>query len=389
MKPVLRKGFGIGGRIARTLALHPEPTFPFGSDEYWMEQALLESMESIGLSQPNPAVGCVLVQENHEIARGRTQAWKHQHAESVAFSRIDPGADLHRATAFVTLEPCSHQGFQPPCVELFLHSPIPRIVIAVSDPDPRVSGEGIRLLRAAGKEVVMSVLEPEARAWNSNFLLSKKTGRPVWAAKWAQNEAGYLCDADGNSKWITNAKARAHTHWLRQKYDAIVVGARTFLLDRPKLTVRDCAKPHHRSPERFIFDPKGRVLDLPLDERSGFRILVCESDLKARGMGSSPELISVPDSSDSPNLWRNFQKALESASFERPLQSVMVEGGPRLLQALLKDDFFTVVHRFTGRHPFDSVDEACRLGWVPDSSFRLQTEEDFNGDLLHEWIKED
>ncbi len=389
MKPALKKGFAIGGRLARTLAPHTAPLFSFGTEEYWMELALLESMESIGLSQPNPAVGCVLVQNRQLIAKGSTRAWKQEHAERVAFSRLDPGADLHHATAYLTLEPCTHQGFQPPCVDLLLKSPIPKIVIAVADPDPRVDGEGIRLLRAAGKEVVVGVLGPEAYAWNLNFFSTKKTGRPLWAAKWAQTPTGHLCDASGHSKWITGAESRAYTHWLRQKYDAIVVGARTFLADQPRLTVRDCAGPLNRNPERFVFDPKGRTLDLPEAAREGFRILVCEPELQARGQGTPAGVIPVPVEKDSSELWTVFQDALQGSEFPRPLQSVLVEGGPGLLRELFKHDFFTVVHRFTGIRNFTALSEAHRMEWVGGGPWILETEEEIQGDLLHEWRKED
>jgi diaminohydroxyphosphoribosylaminopyrimidine deaminase/5-amino-6-(5-phosphoribosylamino)uracil reductase len=388
MKPELRKGFGIGGRLARTIALHPAPSFPFGTDQYWMEQALLESMESIGLSQPNPAVGCILVQNQKMIGKGSTRAWRKEHAERVAFSSLDSGADLRDAMAYVTLEPCSHQGHQPPCVELLLASPIPRIVIAVADPDSRVNGESIRLLRAAGKEVEVGVLGPESEAWNLNFFITKKTGRPLWAAKWAQTPTGHLCDANGHSKWITGAESRAYTHWLRQKYDAIVVGAQTFLLDRPRLTVRDCAGPVQRNPERFVFDPKGRTLDLPEAEREGFRILVCESEILARGGGCPSGVIPVPVSVSSTDLWAEFRDVLERADFQSPLQSVLVEGGPGLLQELFKHDFFTVVHRFTGNRSFQMLSDSHRMSWEGGATWRLQTEEEFHGDLLHEWRKE-
>jgi diaminohydroxyphosphoribosylaminopyrimidine deaminase/5-amino-6-(5-phosphoribosylamino)uracil reductase len=388
MKAVLKKGFGIGGRIARTLAADPAPSFPFGTAEYWMEQALLQSMESVGRAQPNPAVGCILVQNQQVIGRGSTRAWKQEHAERVAFSGIDPGANLHEAVAYVTLEPCTHQGFQPPCVNLLLQCPIPKFVIAVPDPDPRVNGAGIRMLREAGKTVEVGILGPEARAWNLNFFMTRKTGRPLWAAKWAQTLSGHLCDASGHSKWITGAESRAHVHWLRQKYDAIVVGAQTFLLDQPQLTVRDCAEPHHRSPERFVFDPKGRTLDLPSERRVGFRILVCESELRARAGGIESGIIPVPAPVDSPELWGVFRQVLESLEFPRPLQSVLVEGGPGLLQELLKHDFFTVVHRFVGARNFETVSEEHRMAWAPGEGWSFQTDEEIHGDTLHEWIKE-
>jgi diaminohydroxyphosphoribosylaminopyrimidine deaminase/5-amino-6-(5-phosphoribosylamino)uracil reductase len=409
MNALLRKGFGLGGRFDRALTEQVEPSIEFGlnginpngmkPNEYWMEQALIESMNGVGITSPNPAVGCVIVQGNHEISRGHTQAYRKEHAEKVAFSRLalsaaGQGVDLSQCRLFVTLEPCSHQGHQPPCVNLLLESSIPEIVIAVRDPDLRVNGAGIRALEEAGKKVTLSVLSAEAKAWNFPFFESKRTGRPVWIAKWAETPSGHLADANGHSKWITGLRSRAYTHWLRQKYDAIVVGARTFLLDQPALTVRDCALPHHRNPERFVFDPKGLTLGLPLERRQGFRFLVCDSVLSQNagpkaGLNAEPEVIRVPCAPDSPDLWIQLRDALEAYPFDRPLQSVMVEGGAVLIRELFKENVFRGVHHFVGARSFASTDDRYRIQWQPDSSWKTLARQEFDQDVLHEWIKED
>ena len=407
MEPLLKKGFGLGGRIDRALAETVAPSFAGGTDEFWMEQALLESMAGVGIAAPNPAVGCILVENDREIGRGHTQAWRKEHAERMAFEQRDRAADLSRVTAYVTLEPCSHQGHQPPCVDLLVNSPVPKIVIATRDPDPRVNGEGIRRLREAGKEVVSGVLENECRAWHFPFLRNRTTGRPVWIAKWAETPAGFLADASGHSKWISNESSRAYTHWLRQKYDAIVVGAGTFLADHPRLTVRDCAPPHHRNPERWVFDPKGRLLCAPkgrlLNPSSalaGFKIAVCESVLKNHPSPISAEWVSIPSAIDSPDLWRRFCEGVASASRPVPLQSVMVEGGASLLRGLFQEGLIDGVHRFTGQKEFvthsamrnetqgetqnaskHQIPEAIGTGWT------LQSHQELRGDILREWTK--
>jgi riboflavin biosynthesis pyrimidine reductase len=147
--------------------------------------------------------------------------------------------------------------------------------------------------------------------------------------------------------------------------------------------------PHQRNPERIIFDPKGRLLDLDRERLRGFTVLVCESELKSKGLPLREGWISVPTSPDSPDHWSSFREAVQSLDFGRPLQSILIEGGPRLLSQMFKHDFFTVVHRFVGTKTFPSVNESGRLDWVPGSEWKLQTNEEIDGDRLQEWIKED
>ena len=207
----LRSGFGLAGRIDRTLIDRVgvngvEPLFRAGTDEYWMEQALIESMNSVGISAPNPGVGCVIVKNGRELARGHTQAWKQPHAERMAFAALPAGVNLEGAEAFVTLEPCSHTGFQPPCSDLFPGRGIARIVVAAGDPDPKVNGEGLRRLADSGIRIDTGVLEAEVRALLFPFLKTRGTKKTVWVAKWARMPSGHLADVEGNSKWITNSK---------------------------------------------------------------------------------------------------------------------------------------------------------------------------------------
>ncbi len=384
----LRPGFGLSGRIDRTLSERVDSCFPAGTDEFWMEQALIESMNSVGISSPNPGVGCVIVKNGRELARGFTQAWKHPHAERMAFGALPSDVNLEGAEVFVTLEPCSHTGFQPPCSDLFPGRGISRVVVAAGDPDPRVSGEGLRRLAASGIRVDAGVLEAEVRALLFPFIKTRGLKKTVWVAKWARMPSGHLADVDGNSKWITHAHSRAYTHWLRQKYDALVVGARTFLLDRPALTVRDCALPRQRQPERVVFDPKGELLKLPDSELVGFQVLVCRDRIpEARQHGTV--FVGMESDPDSPELGAVFRATLESLPFQKPLQSVMVEGGARLLRTLAGCGVFDAAHVFTGVQKFDRLSEREWLESGPGAGFRLCTHHVFDEDVLQEWVKED
>ena len=187
---LLAENYGLGGFIPRALKDEIVSTFPAGTHEYWMERALQISMNACGSSAPNPAVGCVIVSDGVLIAEGFTQQYRGEHAERMAMNQIgDDQAkreQLKNATVYVTLEPCSHFGSQPPCVDLFLNSPIQTIVIACPDPDSRVNGAGIEKLKAAGVNVIVGVLENEALELNKRFFTFHTKHRPYLILKWAQ-----------------------------------------------------------------------------------------------------------------------------------------------------------------------------------------------------------
>jgi diaminohydroxyphosphoribosylaminopyrimidine deaminase/5-amino-6-(5-phosphoribosylamino)uracil reductase len=401
MNALLKPGYSLGGNLARTLKNEFESNFAEGTHEFWMERALQVSMNGVGWTAPNPAVGCCIVRDGQLIAEGFTQEYRHEHAERMAFKEVDFSKAnekfLKDAVVYVTLEPCAHIGSQPPCVDLLLNAPMETIVIACQDPDTRVNGLGIQKLKDAGKTVIMGVLENEAQAWHFPFLRSKKNQEPVWVGKWAQTKSGHLADADGNSKWITNAKSRAYTHWLRQKYDAIVVGAGTWMDDEPRLDVRDCASPHRRNPVRLIFDPKGRLLSKSGDSffkktKSPIKVFVCEEKISEMNPASLPlherlEIIPIRAKAGDKNLFTAFKTAVNGANYPRPLQSVFVEGGTGLLTGLLRNALLDGVHQFTGTLNFDRVSDEHQILFQPDSQFTLLTEHEFDGDYLHEWIK--
>ena len=168
------------------------------------------------------------------------------------------GEQARGATAYVTLEPCAHHGVTPPCAEALVKAQVARVVGAIVDPDPRVSGQGFARLESSGIAVTRGVLESDARALNLGFFSRVTEGRPLVALKIAQSADGYVADAQGNSRWITSERARAHGHLLRAKHDAILVGIGTVLADDPALT---CRLPGltHRSPLRIVLDSKPRL----------------------------------------------------------------------------------------------------------------------------------
>lgn len=201
-----------------------------------MRAALALARRGLGNAWPNPAVGCVLVKDGRVIGRGWTQPGGRPHAETEALRRAGDAA--RGATAYVTLEPCSHHGRTPPCCEALAGAGIARVVMAMRDPDPRVNGRGLAMLRGAGIVVEEGLLEAEARALNAGFFRRIQAGMPVVTLKLASTLDGRIATASGESRWITGAAARREVHALRARHDAILVGSGTVLADDPDLTCR-------------------------------------------------------------------------------------------------------------------------------------------------------
>jgi len=190
-------------------------------------------------TSPNPWVGCVLVAADGTHVEGSTRPPGGDHAEAQALRRAHAdGVDLRAATAFVTLEPCSHHGRTPPCADALIDAGVGRVVVGVADPDPHVAGQGIERLRAAGVEVVVGVLADEVERQLAPYLHHRRTGRPWVTLKLAATLDGRTAAPDGTSRWITGAEARADVHRERSEHDAILVGAGTVRADDPLLTVR-------------------------------------------------------------------------------------------------------------------------------------------------------
>jgi len=201
-----------------------------------MRAALALARRGLGNAWPNPAVGCVLVKDSRVIGRGWTQPGGRPHAETEALRRAGDAA--RGATTYVTLEPCSHHGRTPPCCEALAEAGITRVVMAMRDPDPRVNGRGLAMLRGAGITVEEGLLEAEARALNAGFFRRIQAGMPLVTLKLASTLDGRIATATGESRWITGKAARREVHALRARHDAILVGSGTVLADDPDLTCR-------------------------------------------------------------------------------------------------------------------------------------------------------
>lgn len=220
-----------------------------------MDRALRLAARGIGRVEPNPMVGCVIVRKNQIIGEGYHRRYGGAHAEVEALKNCT--SRPNGATAYVTLEPCSHFGKTPPCCDALIETGIGRAVVAMVDPFERVSGRGIRKLRRAGIRVDVGLLAEQAAALNRAYLTRLRLKRPYVICKWAQSIDGKIATRTGDSKWISSEPARRFTHRLRGRMDAIIVGVRTVLTDNPSLTARDVAI--KRIATRVVLDTNLRI----------------------------------------------------------------------------------------------------------------------------------
>jgi diaminohydroxyphosphoribosylaminopyrimidine deaminase/5-amino-6-(5-phosphoribosylamino)uracil reductase len=233
-------------------------------DHAYLAQALRLAERGLGLTQPNPTVGCVLVKGGEVVGEGWTAPVGGPHAERVALAAAGPRA--RGATAYVTLEPCSHHGRTPPCTEALIEAGVARVVCPMLDPNPLVTGDGVARLKAAGIEVEVGPLAAAAEAVNRGFFARMRRGRPWVRVKLAASLDGRTALEDGRSRWITGPVARRDVHRWRARSSAVVTGIGTVLADDPGLDARldappgaDSARAAVRQPLRVILDSRLRV----------------------------------------------------------------------------------------------------------------------------------
>lgn len=217
-----------------------------------MAHALSLGQRGLGRTWPNPAVGCVIVNGSRIVGRGWTQPGGRPHAEVMALAQA--GQSARGATAYVTLEPCAHHGQTGPCADALIAAGITRVVTAITDPDPRVSGKGHAMLRAAGITVTENILPDQARTANAGFLKRVSQGLPFVTLKLATTLDGRIATSTGESRWITSPASRRAVHALRLSHDAVLIGAGTARADDPDLTVRDLGATHQ--PIRIVIDAR-------------------------------------------------------------------------------------------------------------------------------------
>lgn len=230
-------------------------------DRYFMMLAIEQAKRGLYTTRPNPAVGCVIVQADQVVGRGFHPKAGQPHAE--VFALKDAGTRAIGATAYVTLEPCSHTGRTPPCARALIEVGVKRVVIAGLDPNPQVAGRGVKLLEEAGIAVTVGVLTVQAEALNKGFLKAMRSQMPYVRLKIATSLDGRTAMASGESKWITGTAAREDVQKLRAQSGAIITGSETVIVDNPQLNVRSSqlgvAPEQVPTPKIVILDRRGRL----------------------------------------------------------------------------------------------------------------------------------
>ncbi len=344
--------------------IHPE-------DVRYMRRALRLAVKGLRGCAPNPAVGCLIVKEGHVVGEGFHARAGEPHAEVMALR--EAGAEARGATAYVTLEPCSHHGRTPPCAPALVEANLERVVVAVRDPNPRVAGEGLKILREAGITVDEEVCEPQARRINRGFFSRFERGRPWVTLKLAASLDGRSALADGTSQWITGAVSRAAVHRSRARAGAVLTGVGTVLADDPSLNAR--LHGQWRQPLRIVLDSK---LSLPpqaslLKSDGGAVHVFCN---KSTGNARREALLAAGATIHEVEAGDSGRPRLENvlaALAELEVNEVYAECGPRLAGALIESGLVDELDLFQGPHlfgpdarPFAVLDGRTRIPEPPE-----------------------
>ena len=306
-----------------------------------MQRAIEVSSHAVGLSNPNPPVGAVLVKDGEIIAEGFTGSPGTPHAEAAAI--LKAGSLASGSSLYVTLEPCSHYGRTAPCVQSIIEAGIKKVHASLIDPDPRVSGSGVEILKQSGVEVSIGEMSDEAQKTMEHHIKLMKTGLPLVTVKFAASLDGKIATTSGESQWITGEKARSVSHTMRSVSDSIMVGIGTVLSDDPKLTARDGQISNKRQPTRIVVDSNARTpIDSAMFSEKGQTLIATLKDrepvsawphnvthLKIREDGGKVDLL-----------------ALFQCLADIPVSSVLVEGGSQLIGALFDQQLVDKVAAF-------------------------------------------
>ncbi|HUX25232.1 MAG TPA: bifunctional diaminohydroxyphosphoribosylaminopyrimidine deaminase/5-amino-6-(5-phosphoribosylamino)uracil reductase RibD [Burkholderiales bacterium] len=300
-------------------------------DQRYMAEALRLAEKGLYTATPNPRVGCVIVRDGEAVGTGWHEKTGGPHAEIVALGAA--GARARGATAYVSLEPCSHHGRTPPCVDALIEAGIARVVAAMQDPNSKVAGSGFARLRAAGIEVQTGLMQDEARALNIGFVARMSCGRPWMRMKLAASLDGRTALANGKSQWITGPEARRDGHAWRARACAVLTGIGTVLDDDPQLNVREVQTP--RQPLKVVVDSR---LQLP----PSAKLLASGKVLVAAAIENKAAVAALQDKGAEVVLLPNARGKVELAQLmrelaRRELNEVHVEAGFKLNGSLLAE----------------------------------------------------
>ena len=318
-------------------------------DEIMMHRAILLAYEARTIAPPNPWVGCVITKNGQIIGEGFTQQPGKHHAEIMALNAA--GSQSRGATAYVTLEPCSHYGRTPPCTNALLEAGIKRVVIGIKDPDPHVQGSGIAQLRAAGVEIVEGIHAVSIKKQLAPYLHQRTTKLPYCVGKCAVSIDGRTAAKDGSSQWISSEAARHDAHQLRAESQAIIIGAGTAIADEPRLTVRHTTKSPLQPPLRVIVDAAGKVPPKgPLFNTDEAPTLIitspkCHEKIKKEWKEAGVEVATLPNDPSGKGV--DLHHLLDLLG-KRNIVQALIEGGPTLLGKFVEEKLLQQFRLYVG-----------------------------------------
>ena len=352
--------------------------------EKYMKKCLKLALKGDGKVSPNPLVGCVVLDKNgKEISTGYHSAIGKLHAEAEALKNIN--TEAQGGTLIVSLEPCSHWGKTPPCADLIIKKGIKRIVVGMKDPNPLVSGRGIKKCRQAGIEVITDVLKEKAEELNEIFIKNMTKKSCFVAIKTATTLDGKIATESGNSKWITSEKARAEVQKIRNRYDAILTTSSTVIKDNPSM---NCRMKNGKNPVRIVLDRELKTdLTSKIYINDGAKVYIAvdeaTSDVRISALPAHIEVIKCPIDNYKLNLQILFEML-----FKKGIYSVLVEAGSKLNGELVKLGLADKIYQFIapkiladnkGLSAFDG----CKQKEISNAfNFKFRAIADYHPDIL-------
>ncbi len=304
-------------------------------DNYYMRMAVRLARKGVGKTSPNPMVGAVILRNGKVIGQGYHKKFGDHHAEINAIKNAK--GNIRGSTLYITLEPCSHYGKTPPCVDTIIKKDPARVVVGALDPNPIVNGKGVKLLKSKGINVDVGILQSECLQLNEYYYKFVRTGIPYVTVKYAQTLDGKIATKTGDSHWISSEASRKYVHVLRRINDSIMVGVGTVVADNPQLTVRHVKG---RDPLRIIVDSNLRVplKSSVLDDNSKNTIVATTSKVDSRRVAAVTKLGADVLMVNKERNGRVNLKDLLKELGKRDITSVLVEGGSKIITSLLKAD---------------------------------------------------
>lgn len=316
-------------------------------DQLMMKRCIELASNGLGMTYPNPVVGCVIVRNGQIISDGWHQKAGEAHAEVNAVNKIRDKEILKDCEIYVSLEPCSHFGKTSPCSDMIVRYGFKKVIVGISDPNSKVNGQGIKRIRDAGIEVKVGVLENECAELNKRFFCYHQNKRPYIVLKWAQTADGFMAAENPIQKWITNPYSKQLVHLWRSQEQSVLVGYKTAKVDNPQLNLRLWSG---NQPVRVVIDR-----DLSLDQKlhlfdgSQKTIIFSEKENSSR-----PDVVQL-------KFDENLEESILNELYKSGLQSVIIEGGRKTLDGFINNDLWDEARVFSTAESWAS---GIKAPWV-------------------------